>query len=606
MSSPTDRERFLEAVRCRNAGDLDGMRAALVGVDEGDSRTWVQRARLHLNGSVYGAPARRLPKLDWALLPGALEAAERACELAPADVAAQLVRAEVYSRWGRGTEAIATYRHLAESHEGPLPPRVLRRLADAGEHDLAHRVAARHPDLCPPDVAAAIALGREDDVALRRAITPLSAADRFWWAARAGDLPALRDASADDPSAAARRALWSGDSDEARRLSEGRTDRVARLVHAASQVADPDADPVHALRVLARTTDEDTGQGTERATVMAWLAEALLRRGAHAEARTLAGHAREAAGRFHLAGETLYLLALLVTRQPQERVATSATAPLHPQAPHLFPDADLSVAEATAACWRLLDELGGNRSPHPTRLSPDGLTTWPLAEDPRTAAKAIHGGLFSRDATQILDAYRALQDRHPSSSLPYTYEGELHLWRGDWAPAEACFRRSLALDEATVWAWIGLGAAQLFTDQLDLAMQTWRRGVAACRFEGPTLFAYRGECALRLGRRDDALSDLHHAVRKKPGRLSAWLLFALAQDSPAAQQRASAALRHGAVGLWLEACAAIDWPPDRWGAPPLRAALGLMRGNRSSSTITWLPPGGGPLRLVTAPTVGGR
>ncbi|HMV66908.1 MAG TPA: tetratricopeptide repeat protein, partial [Myxococcota bacterium] len=198
----------------------------------------------------------------------------------------------------------------------------------------------------------------------------------------------------------------------------------------------------------------------------------------------------------------------------------------------------------------------------------------------------------------VLRRFDALDAELPDEPVTRTYRGELLLWLGRYAEAIVSFDRALALSELTTWAWIGKGAAQWLSGDAAAAHATWDRGVEAVDFEGPTLFVYRGEALRAAGAIDEARLELDLALRNSRRRVSSWILRALVaadRGDRLPAQRVAAAVREQIPGLWLDARRATgtDDPPM-----VLEACLRLMRGNRSSSTVTW-QLGDGPLSSGT-------
>jgi tetratricopeptide (TPR) repeat protein len=186
--------------------------------------------------------------------------------------------------------------------------------------------------------------------------------------------------------------------------------------------------------------------------------------------------------------------------------------------------------------------------------------------------------LWTRGLHALRALYREIGQRVGHHPLFEIYRAEIELWVGEYAQAESIFREILRRDRRTLWAWIGLGGALMLQGDLERAQKIWAEGVAVTNFEGPTLFALRGECARRQGDVESARRDLEHAVREKPQRLSAHINLALLDGEPA---RLADAIRR------CEAFAPIlmeelsGTPSER-----LEGVLRAMGGNRSSSP--WL------------------
>ncbi len=97
---------------------------------------------------------------------------------------------------------------------------------------------------------------------------------------------------------------------------------------------------------------------------------------------------------------------------------------------------------------------------------------------------------------------------------------------------------------------------------------------------------YRGEANRLLGRLDEAEPDLTRATRDKPQRLSAWInrtLCAESSGNPAPAQVLGAQLAQTNPSFWRDAAKAASSPDQT-----LATCLVLMRGNRSSTILTYL------------------
>jgi hypothetical protein len=102
-----------------------------------------------------------------------------------------------------------------------------------------------------------------------------------------------------------------------------------------------------------------------------------------------------------------------------------------------------------------------------------------------------------------------------------------------------------------------------------------------------------------------AIVELREAVTAKPGRIGAWINLALslhAQGDDAEAQRIFGDVVIRAPRLLWDAARALGrpalWPPPPAELEPLfETALAMMRGNRSSHTVTYFDPEG-RLRVV--------
>ncbi len=226
------------------------------------------------------------------------------------------------------------------------------------------------------------------------------------------------------------------------------------------------------------------------------------------------------------------------------------------------------------ALERAIEQLGGNRTTTPTVIGPDGLQTLRLPADPRHHGATIQRVLWTRGIEAVRELFRTHQAEVGAHPLSLIYQGEVELWVGEYAAAERIFRRALAIEKKTLWASIGLGAARMFQGSLDEALEVWRRGVELRRFEGPTLFVYRGECHRRLRMPDEARRDLETAIAQKPQRLSAWINLALLDGDEKVVAEAMQKCEHFAPILMQEL--------QGTASQRLEGVLEAMRGNRSS------------------------
>lgn len=553
----------------------------------------------------------------------------------PPSTAATLHEADLLRQLGQSVEAFATLRRAAER--------------DPSDSTLALRCAslalsAWAPELAAPPLEAALRLHPED-AELRDRIAEIAVAlGRADAAGRVQDaldasptevataverlialgLPdrgtaCVGDAPTDDPRTLARRAhlrLLQG------ALTEARVDAASALAHdpgcvpalvvlGAVAVLRGEPDALALLdRAVAAPEPKERNPWLGRDTALAWRAEARWRAGDLHGAFSDARDALARASPYHLPA---HLLTMLVT-SPHTDAAPGDDA---------LDDAErLALARsrmppgeriwsswghhAYAGCHELLAQLGNDRTRFPTirgTSGPIGLTWDPY---PRHLTRGLQQSLRVRPPGEVLDAFRALQDRHPHDPTLHTYEGETLLWLGRYAEAHAAFERARERFDRTTWAWIGRGAAELMLDRPADALATFAEGVQRSQSEGPSLFVYRGEAAWKLGRLDDARRDLATAVRRHPRRVAAWVLLArleLADGRPARAHAVVEALVRGAPGL-VSDLGGLDpkAEPDAW----LSAVLDRMRGNRSSTVHTWVASDGDLRFLAWTPPTSGR
>lgn len=230
--------------------------------------------------------------------------------------------------------------------------------------------------------------------------------------------------------------------------------------------------------------------------------------------------------------------------------------------------------------------LAGNRSSLSSWVDDRGeLQRHTVPPYPRNLGRLTQMLIRVRSPDAVRVEFDRLVAQHPNDPTVFTYRGEFQIWMGDYAGATADFETALALDKETTWAWIGMAAAQMGTGQLHRALDTLAEGIVTVKYEGPTVFVYRGETRRLLGELDAAAADLKQATDDKPQRLSAWInraLVAEAQGNDAPTAVLSEAIAATNPGFWH------DVRQHEAGAErPLEACLALMRGNRSSTVLTY-------------------
>lgn len=240
---------------------------------------------------------------------------------------------------------------------------------------------------------------------------------------------------------------------------------------------------------------------------------------------------------------------------------------------------------------RTLAALRGNRSPTITCVREGRLVRMPAPVTARFAAKWAQERVQVAPLAEVLDRFDAVMREHARSSKPYCYRGELRLWVGDLAGARDDFERARAEDPTTKWAYIGLCATAMLEGRYDEALAVSARGLALTGV-GPSLFVYRGETHRRRGDLDAAAADLDRACRLNPSRVSAWVNLALLQGARGdreGQRTTMERLRWQAPSLLDDAARSLPSPSPSPASTDdlLDRCLSMMRGNRSSSCITY-------------------
>ncbi len=262
-----------------------------------------------------------------------------------------------------------------------------------------------------------------------------------------------------------------------------------------------------------------------------------------------------------------------------------------------------SSPEALASLLeRLLDRMAGNLggSPTVTETTPGGGRRFvPLLLPPTTRVQAVEA-LMSLRHLGPSGAERALaevQERNPRSVHARCYMGELYLWLGRYPEAMREFILARCLAPAR-WADIGMLAVFIFRGHLRLARLAASYAESHHPFiPGGTLPVYRGVLRRRLGDLDGAITDLHASLEAKPGRIGARMELVLALRAAGRRTEVmphAEILLRDATPVLLDAARALGYSgaPDSNREILLRdevfeEALRSMRGNRSSSLVSW-------------------
>lgn len=569
------------------------MAAALWRAAEASADRAAQASRLARTGTLWGTRGAPRPSLAWFDLPLAAALAERAVALNPALAMAQAALGEALLELGRVQEARP---HLDRA--AALDPSLALRLAGSrltsGDPRGALDALATTPDSAPVGrlraeaAVAAFLLGEAEREAAAAAILS-SGADDAWRGLMLLRVGAVEQAQALGDLPAATVALWSRDYARARDLLGDADGPDAHKLRAALAVATDAPDAPGALqRAMAGAPDVDLG------TLFAWRAAWRLQHGDPEGCVDDARSARAASRLGHPAARALQVrgMAARAAASLHVKVWKDVADVMPPGAPE--PADPTSRADVDAAAAAVLRAFGGNLSPWPTVLVDGQLVPFQAVVDPRDAAANLAGSVALAAPDALLSRLEALAHTCPASPYPWSYRGELLLWLGRYEDAASALDRAIALRDDTVWAWIGRGAADLLLGDADRALARWEEGVRVCRgFEGPTLAAYRGEAWWRKGEPDRARASLDAAVVRHPSRLGAFVVRAIvaaAQGDRTIADTLAARLRVTLPGLAVDADAIT---PSADSAAWLSATLHLMRGNRSSSTATWVTDAGG-------------
>lgn len=268
--------------------------------------------------------------------------------------------------------------------------------------------------------------------------------------------------------------------------------------------------------------------------------------------------------------------------------------------------ADLGRAEGAEAVLReLWETLGSDRAPQGPRSA---------RFDARRCLETI--ALFPGD--EVLRRFDALVAATPDDPMAVVHRGELRFWLGDAQGARRDFAESLRVRQGTRWGFIGQIGVYGLGGDLAMAREMARQEVAVLDSVGPSTHVYLGEALLEAGELDEAAERLDFAIDLHPTRLGAQVSRAVIA---ARRGEREVLLRHvlglRKVAAPMLACACDDagvsqqavWPDgtELGSDAVLGAVLGrarvAMRGNRSSSCLTWYGSDG-TMRLTPKPSPG--
>lgn len=482
----------------------------------------------------------------------ALLAAERALLLAPRWAALQLERAAILARLGRDDAAAATRAAVAMAPEMP-----------------AYRDAAARVLLAAGDFVGAAAWSGAE----ARAELGLRVGEDAGGREVGAEAWALRAAGARDMSSG----TWSA--------ALGRFDAA-----------------------LAIEDDELT---------RLWRAEALLRLGRDAEAEDALTAAGVGGREDNFVGGMLRLL-LRARREPEgslraPQVEAFAGALAEMGLPLVIGG---TLAAAAGAVEAGLRRMRGSREPPLSWVdeSVSGDMCGDIAglarlrgfrsRGPRYAARAVLGAIRSAEAGRVLGRMGEVIAAYPGSALPVCHRGELRLWLGDVAGGLEDLDAALAIEARTRWAYIGRTMVALLRGDPAAALAEDARGVAVMGGEGPAVHVHRGEALRRLGRGEAAIVALRRAVALHPGRVGAWVNLGLAHADRGHEGEVGGVFERlrtrwpGLVSDAARACGAAAWldagalPATAVQVVVLARALAMLRGNRSSSLVTYFTPAG--------------
>ncbi len=259
--------------------------------------------------------------------------------------------------------------------------------------------------------------------------------------------------------------------------------------------------------------------------------------------------------------------------------------------------------------------LGGNRSTTPTVTRDGTLRRLPPLEGEREASRRALELVRALEPDEVLAALEDVAARFEGHALPAAHRGELLLWLGRYTESRRALEEAIAIRRETRWPYIGLTALDILEGQPERALETSAHGVQVMNGTvGAAVHVHVGEALRRLGRHDEAIAALERAVALHPGRLSAAINLVLARRARDPSDDVStlvADIFEQAPGLLSDAAASLSivlWrSPDQLELDRLdevlERALELMRGNRSSSILTYVTEDG---RLRSVPHRGSQ
>ena len=463
--------------------------------------------------------------------------------------------------------------------------------------EAAARVSGADDELARKLVESAVLLSRPSPELDLRAATLLLEAGAFERAEALLRRAIQREPRAEALASLARVALWRGDVAEALRCAEAALARepsspLAHRARGAARVMR--GEPAAALPHL----DEAIRARPRDGEALVWRAEAKLHLGQPEQALADALAGAETAW-----DSTDYVAAQAVAHLARRELGLPEDWPPFglPEAMRVIcPDDPRNLALA-------LERMRGNRGPTPTYVPHDDTRPRLLhvRRNPRDPSKRAVFLVATSGPAAALRAFERIHADYPDRSEPYCYHGEVHLYLGEYAEARRNFLKALEIYERTRWAYIGLGATELFEGDARRALDTFRRGVAICGTPGPTMYAYRGEAHRVVGNLAAAREDLARSVEQAPSRIGASVNLALVAgaEGDRDEERAIAErLLADAPGLLADASRAIGVASDTREPAATRALLekllDMLRGNRSSTCVTYFTDEG-RLRAVS-------
>ena len=368
--------------------------------------------------------------------------------------------------------------------------------------------------------------------------------------------------------------LFGGHLDSARRLAE---QRQFGAVLAAIALVEQRFEDVLAL------VEKLPAKAAETSIVQA---EALRRLGHSERAKRLF---TEAVGPRPAEIPAVRINTMLLDRDPNRdsRETWRMVAPLVGLPADPYPD---DVASGAEEALRL---FSGNRSALASYVDDSGRLRRFFAAPSLRHRLAKFQGLLGRFTFEdVMQRFDELLREVGDDPLVFTYRGELKLWWGRYAEAQADCARACELDPRTRWAWLGLAACALFRGGVSEALERLERFSREFT-PGPNALVYWGEAYYRTGALQAAERALQEAVATHPDRVGAWVVLAAVaaqrgdreltkQALQALEQRAAPFV--GALRAEHDFGSGEDLSQAH---ASMEHALVMLRGNRSSGFVTY-------------------
>ncbi|MCB9755485.1 MAG: hypothetical protein H6713_36600 [Myxococcales bacterium] len=248
---------------------------------------------------------------------------------------------------------------------------------------------------------------------------------------------------------------------------------------------------------------------------------------------------------------------------------------------------------------RALERLGGNLSSLRTFTRAPGapLELAPHVDSPRLRAQTLQERLRRHPPEEVRAGFDAFARAYPEVPFAATYSAEISLWIGDYERAAAVFDEVWRATR-TRWGYVGAGASYMLLGQHERALARWAEGREDYTYlPEEATHTYQGELWRRRGEPTRALEHLDKAVNAGDTfRLGGWINYALANQELGRRDEARRALdvvqSRAPLLIWEATRADGASASTRVAladAPRvLEEALRLMRGNRSSRTLTYL------------------